>query len=98
MIFQEVNSQLSRENERLKNEFSQKSQICATSLESSSIFPEWECFEFLTKKNGASGPSKIECLSYYSEKYDFLKLNKMLDRKKTIKNLKVHGKNKFLKI
>ena len=70
MLFQEVNSQLRREIECLKNELSQKSQICATSLESSSIFPEWECFEFLTKKKGASGPSKSECLSYYSEKYD----------------------------
>ena len=70
-IFQEDMSQLRRENERLKNELSHKSQICPTSLESSSIFPEWESFEFLTKKKGASGPSKIECLSYYSEKYDF---------------------------
>ena len=70
MIFQEINSQLRRENESLKNEFSKKCQICARPLESSSIFPEWECFEFLTKKNGASGPSKIECLSYYSEMYD----------------------------
>ena len=68
--FQEVNSQLRRENERLKNEFSQKSQIWATSLEPSSKFPEWECFEFVTKKKGAFGPSESACLSYYSEKYD----------------------------
>ena len=69
-IFQEDMSQLRRENERLKNELSQKSQIWATSLEPSSILPEWECFEFVTKKEGASGPSKSECLSYYCEKYD----------------------------
>ena len=31
-------------------------------------FPDWDEFEFCTKKKGAHGPSKKECLEYYSEK------------------------------
>ena len=31
-------------------------------------YPEWNEFEFITRKNGANGPSKTECLQYYSEK------------------------------
>ena len=31
-------------------------------------FPDWNEFEFCTKKNGAHGPTKKECLGYYSEK------------------------------
>ena len=31
-------------------------------------FPDWNEFEFCTKKKGAHGPLKKECLEYYSEK------------------------------
>ena len=31
-------------------------------------FPNWTSFEFVTKRTGAKGPSKSECISYYSEK------------------------------
>ena len=31
-------------------------------------YPEWHEFEFITRKKGADGPSKTECLEYYSEK------------------------------
>ena len=31
-------------------------------------FPDWNEFEFCTKKKGAYGPSKKECIEYYSEK------------------------------
>ena len=31
-------------------------------------YPEWNEFEFITRKIGAYGPSKTECLEYYSEK------------------------------
>ena len=31
-------------------------------------YPEWNEFEFITRKNGANGPSKAECLQYYSVK------------------------------
>ena len=31
-------------------------------------YEEWEEFELITKKNGAKGPKKSECISYYSEK------------------------------
>ena len=31
-------------------------------------FPDWDEFEFCTKRKGACGPSKNECLEYYSEK------------------------------
>ena len=27
-------------------------------------YPEWNEFEFITRKNGANGPSKTECLQY----------------------------------
>ena len=35
-------------------------------LESLNIEP-WTCFEFVTKRTGAEGPSKAECLGYYSK-------------------------------
>ena len=28
-------------------------------------FGPWTCFEFVTRKTGAHGPTKEECLSYY---------------------------------
>ena len=28
-------------------------------------FPKWATFEFVTKKKGATGPTKSECLDYY---------------------------------
>ena len=31
-------------------------------------FAKWTSFEFVTKKKGAKGPSKSECIGYYSEK------------------------------
>lgn len=31
-------------------------------------YEEWEEFEFITKKKGANGPAKSECIRYYSEK------------------------------
>ena len=31
-------------------------------------FADWDEFEFCTKKKGAHGPSKNECLEYYSKK------------------------------
>ena len=31
-------------------------------------YPDWKKFEFITRKKGAHGPSKEECLQYYSEK------------------------------
>ena len=62
------------ENERLRHElarriFSTTTRISPTPLELELIFQEWESFEFVTKKKGASGPTKTECLSYYAEKY-----------------------------
>ena len=31
-------------------------------------YVEWKEFEFVTKKTGAYGPAKQECISYYAEK------------------------------
>ena len=31
-------------------------------------FADWDEFEFRTKKTGAHGPTKKECLAYYSTK------------------------------
>ena len=31
-------------------------------------YPDWKEFEFITRKIGAYGPSKAECLQYYSGK------------------------------
>ena len=31
-------------------------------------FPDWDIFEFITKKNGRRGPSKQECIQYYNQK------------------------------
>ena len=30
--------------------------------------PKWTSFEFVTEKNGAKGPTKSDCIGYYSEK------------------------------
>ena len=29
--------------------------------------PDWDIFEFITKKNGRRGPSKEECIEYYKQ-------------------------------
>ena len=34
-------------------------------------FPDWDIFEFITKKEGRRGPSKQECIAYYYDKYVF---------------------------
>ena len=31
-------------------------------------FPDWNIFEFITKKIGRRGPSKEECIKYYNQK------------------------------
>ena len=31
-------------------------------------YPKWNEFKFITRKKGAYGPSKMECLEYYSKK------------------------------
>ena len=36
---------------------------------------EWGEFEFLTKKRGAKGPSKAECINYYVERLVFTIIN-----------------------
>ena len=28
-------------------------------------YPRWDSFEFVTEKDGATGPTKSECLDYY---------------------------------
>ena len=33
-----------------------------------SDFPDWNIFEFITKKSGRRGPSKKECMEYYNRK------------------------------
>ena len=58
--------------ERLRAELARRSQISSTPLEAELIYQEWESFEFVTKKKGAAGPTKSECLSYYAEKYAYL--------------------------
>ena len=35
-------------------------------------FPDWDIFEFITKKVGRRGPSKEECIGYYNDKLVFL--------------------------
>ena len=35
-------------------------------------FPKWTSFEFVTKEWGAKGPTKSECIGYYSEIKEFL--------------------------
>ena len=31
-------------------------------------FPDWNIFEFITRKEGRRGPSKEECIEYYNHK------------------------------
>ena len=58
------NSDLKKANEILEK----KTIIMRVSRPSLVQFPDWDEFEFCTKKKGAYGPSKKECLQYYSEK------------------------------
>ena len=37
-------------------------------------FSNWKVFEFVTKKKGASGPTKTECIGYYKEKLEILNM------------------------
>ena len=50
-------------------ELARKGQISSTPLELGPVYQEWKFFEFVTQKNGASGPTKTECLNYYAKKY-----------------------------
>ena len=72
LIAQTKYDELKSEIERLRDELARKSQISSTPLESNVISQEWESFEFVTKKKGASGPTRTECISYYAEKYAYL--------------------------
>ena len=40
-------------------------------------FPDWDTFEFFTKKEGRRGPSKVECIGYYNDKLVFFLINKL---------------------
>ena len=31
-------------------------------------FPNWKVFEFVTRKTGAAGPTREECIGYYEPK------------------------------
>ena len=61
-------SNLKKDNEKLE-----KKAVKAMEAENDQIielesknYPEWNEFEFITRKYGAYGPSKAECLQYYS--------------------------------
>ena len=55
--------------EKLSKELSiMRSQSGPVPRQSLVEFPDWNEFEFCTEKEGAYGPSKKECLEYYSEK------------------------------
>ena len=54
---------------KLKEELARKDQISLEGFESGVTYPEWEMFLFSTKKRGASGPGKAECLAYYEERF-----------------------------
>ena len=45
-------------------------QVLRTEVENLN-FPEWDIFEFVTEKIGRRGPSKQECIQYYSQKLEF---------------------------
>ena len=46
-------------------------QAFGTGLENVSL-PDWDIFEFITKKVGRCGPSKEECIDNYNDKLVFL--------------------------
>ena len=64
--------ELKAEIERLRNELARRGQ--RTALKTGLKYQAWESFEFVTKKKGAYGPTKAECLSYYAEKYDYFQI------------------------
>ena len=45
-------------------------QLSTSELQSSDL-PDWDIFEFITKKFGRRGPTKAECLEYYKQKLVF---------------------------
>ena len=66
------NSSQKSEIKRLKEKLALRIQSSSTPLELGPIYEEWESFEFVTKKQGAFGPTRTECISYYAEKYAYL--------------------------
>ena len=52
---------------KLKEELARKAHISSKVLGIGIIYPTWETFLFLTKKKGASGPTKSECFAYYGK-------------------------------
>ena len=46
----------------------QNSSVLPRNIQDEENFRKWTSFEFVTKKKGAKGPSKSECIGYYSEK------------------------------
>ena len=53
-------------------------------------YPDWNIFEFITKKGGRRGPSKKECIEYYNDKLVFkyyLYISKIMKLPYYIKNI-----------
>ena len=60
------NFQLEQAKTRLKNQNNSKIRA-PTNIHEKQRLPKWTSFEFVTKKKGAKGPTKSECIDYYSE-------------------------------
>ena len=53
-------------------ELARRGQNPSSPLELGPKSQAWKSFEFVTKKEGAYGPTRTECISYYAEKYAYL--------------------------
>ena len=63
-LIKKRNSDLEKENKVLRN----KTVAMTVSRPSPVEYPDWNEFEFCTKRKGAHGPSKNDCLRYCSKK------------------------------
>ena len=55
---------------KISDEIRNMTQCLVENLKASD-FPDWDIFEFITKKSGRRGPSKKECIQYYKRKFAF---------------------------
>ena len=62
-----LNFQLEQAKTHLRNKPRKTPSVLPRNVSVYKKFPNWNSFEFVTKRKGAKGPSKSECISYYSE-------------------------------
>ena len=67
-ICNEIQNMISYLVENLQPSTSKTIQSLTNAVENLNL-PDWNIFEFITRKEGRRGPSKEECIEYYKHKF-----------------------------